>query len=483
MKYKISVILTILVLFLLVAGSTCNGPSAEDSTSDALRELTVLYTNDEHGWMVHDGDAGGAAEMMGQWRDVEGYSEEGAFLILSGGDMWTGPAISTWFQGESMTEIMNAMNYSAAAIGNHEFDFGQAVLLERTGQANFPFLSANMRDENTGELTAYALPYTLVEVNHIVVGLIGLTTMSADDINFPENVAGLDFIDYEIALEEIVHQVKSEGAELLIVISHLCKNDMEALAPTLAELGIALIGGGHCHEVVTETVNDVGILESGSYLRNYGKATLTFNDNTDSVVNMDLSVIPNDWTHSDPEISQIVTEWQTRLTDDLSNVIGYVENELLRHSDPMYNLITDAWLWEYPADIAMTNTGGIRQNLLAGDITLESWVGILPFENFIVQLELTGSQIMSLEGDLVVGGMTKIQGYHLSDGTPIYPDSVYSVLTTDYIYSTFQGFSDYDPEPYETSIHWRQPVIDYIQSLQTTAADPLENYLDYEPRQ
>ncbi|NOZ07322.1 MAG: bifunctional metallophosphatase/5'-nucleotidase [FCB group bacterium] len=482
MKLKI-IVLAASAIFLLNTGSTCNGPSAEDSTSDVVRELTIFYTNDEHGWMVHDGDSGGAAEMVGQWRDVEGYSEDGPFLILSGGDMWTGPAISTWFQGESMTEIMNAMNYSAAAVGNHEFDFGQAGLLERAEQANFPFLSANMRDETTGELTAYALPYTLVEINQIIVGIIGLTTMSADDINFPENVAGLDFIDYETALEEIVPQVKSEGAELLIVISHLCKYDMEALAPTLASLGIALIGGGHCHEAVTETVNDVGILESGSYLRNYGKAALTFNDNTDTVVNMELSVVPNDWSHTDPEVAQIVAEWQTRLTDDLASVIGYVENDLLRHSDPMYNLITDAWLWAYPADIAMTNTGGIRQDLLAGDITLESWVGILPFENFIVQLDLSGSQIMSLEGDLVVGGMTKIDGYYLSDGTPIYPDSVYTVLTTDYIYSTFDGFSDYDPDPYETSIHWRQPVIDYIQSLQTTAEDPLENYLDYEPRQ
>ncbi len=483
MRLKPSNLILALVVFLIVSGSTCQSQSAEEDTSSGIRELTVFYTNDEHGWMVREGESGGAAEMVGQWRDTEAYTEDGSFLILSDGDMLTGPAISTWFHGESMIEVMNAMNYSAAAVGNHEFDFGEEGLLERESQANFPFLSANMRDETSGEMTAYSLPYVIIEINQIKVGLIGLTTQTADDINFPENVAGLDFIDYTTALEEVVPQAKLEGAELLLVISHLCRDDMETLAPTLANLGISVISGGHCHEVVTETLNGVGIIESGSYLRYYGKASITFDDNTDSMTNLELAVVTNDGTHSDSAVAQIVAEWQSRLSDDLSTVIGYIENELSRHSDPMYNLITDAWLWEYPADIAMTNTGGIRQNLPAGDITFETWVGILPFENFIVQLDLTGSQIMSLVGDLVAGGMTKIPEYQLSDGTPIYPDSIYSVLTTDYIYSTFDGFSEYDPVPYETSIHWRQPVIDYINSLHTNDEDPLENYLDYEPRQ
>ena len=82
-----------------------------------------MYTNDEHGLMEATESSGGAAGLMGLWREQEGYSENGPYLILSGGDMWTGPAISTWFKGESMVNVMNGMQYDAAAIGNHEFDF------------------------------------------------------------------------------------------------------------------------------------------------------------------------------------------------------------------------------------------------------------------------------------------------------------------------------------------------------------------------
>ena len=62
------------------------------------KRLTILYTNDEHGWLVaqqnKDGSSvGGAAEMLGRWREQEGYTPDGPFLVLSGGDMWTGPAI------------------------------------------------------------------------------------------------------------------------------------------------------------------------------------------------------------------------------------------------------------------------------------------------------------------------------------------------------------------------------------------------------
>ena len=91
-----------------------------------------------------------AANLVGLWRTAEGYQADGSFLLLSGGDMWTGPAISTWFQGQSMAEVMNAMGYDAAAVGNHEFDFGLEMLKARAAESEFPFLSANIRTKADG---------------------------------------------------------------------------------------------------------------------------------------------------------------------------------------------------------------------------------------------------------------------------------------------------------------------------------------------
>ena len=102
----------------------------------------------------------------------------------------------------------------------------------------------------------------------------------------------------------------------------------------------------------------------------------------------------------------------------------------------------------------------------------------------ILQLELTGSEIMEVADDYLVGGMTTIDGFYLMNGTPIYEDSLYTVLTTDYLYSlSYNNLSEYDPDPMNTAVNFRQPLIDWIKSLNTSSSDPLNNYLDSEPRQ
>ena len=129
-----------------LVGATTDVAEQTEPTADVQRRLTVFYTNDEHGWMEGMEAGRGAANLLGLWREA-GYEESGPYLVVSGGDMWTGPAISTWFEGESMAEVLNAMDYSAAAVGNHEFDFGLEALRARAFESEFPFLSANVRNE------------------------------------------------------------------------------------------------------------------------------------------------------------------------------------------------------------------------------------------------------------------------------------------------------------------------------------------------
>ena len=211
-RYIVPIILTIIIF------TACTKQSV-DSNNGSTVHLVILYTNDEHGWMEATETSGGAAGLMHLWKRNEGYSDNGSFLVLSGGDMWTGPAVSTLFEGESMAQVMNAMGYQAAAIGNHEFDFKIEGLLTRREQSEFPFLSANIRMRNTMDYSDIADPYTIVQVSGISVGIIGLTTVSTPGITFPTYVEDYDFIPYEQALADVVPHVKAAGAELLIVIA------------------------------------------------------------------------------------------------------------------------------------------------------------------------------------------------------------------------------------------------------------------------
>lgn len=471
-------------ILIIVLFSCKGGNSPTPGNGKQTARITILYTNDEHGWMEPADTSAGAAGLMGLWKENEGYTADGPFLILSGGDLWTGPAISTWTKGEAMVDVMNAMGYAAAAIGNHEFDFKIAELNRRIEQADFPFLSANIRDKETGAVPGFAVPYVVIAVNGVRVGLIGLTTKSTPFTTFPDNVKDYDFISYDAALEEIVPQVIEDGAELLIVTGHICYSEMVELAPLAAQLGIAVIGGGHCHELINDIIDGVLIIEAGSYMRNYIKVEISFDPVTDTIVSISGSSYENTGGTPDQEIQTIVSNWRDQVNETLSEVIGYTSQEIGMRSHAMYNMVTDSWLFNCPtADISLTNIGGIRQSIAAGDITLGTIVGVLPFEDEIIELELTGTQLVDCIDDLIMGGMTTIGGYQLSDGTPIDPGTTYRVLTIDYLYSRSDYcFQYYDLSPYYTSFHYRQPVIDWIKSLDTSTENPLDNYLDHAAR-
>jgi len=423
---------------------------------------------------------------MGLWRDEEGYTEDGPFLILSGGDSWTGQAISTWFRGESTVETMNAMGYDAAAIGNHEFDFEVSGLRERVEQANFPYLSANIRTKSDGSIPDFAQPYEILEVNDILVGIVGLTTISASYTTFPTYVEDYNFISYETALEEWVPQVWAEGVDIVLCVTHLCRNEMRNLIPLAQELEISMIGGGHCHELVSEVQGDgtVALIEGGWGMRYYASLNIWYNSGKMVVENLATKTRENQGGSPDPTVESIVSFWETATVDALGEVIGYVENSILSDSAPMHNLVTDSWLFNYPnADIAFTNKGGIRQSIEAGDITKGDIIGVLPFNNNILELQLTGQEVIDCLGNHAVAGITTIGGYFHMDGTPLKLDSTYSVLTTDYLYvQDGNQLSDYDPNPYYTQMNYHQPSVDYILSLNTSSSNPLDDYLDYTAR-
>ncbi len=474
--------LLLIILFSMFQLSSCADVS--DSKSGKAH-IVILYTNDEHGWMEANSNADGAAGMFGLWKEKEGYTEDGNYLVLSGGDMWTGPAISTWFEGESMVDVMNAMHYDAAAIGNHEFDFKIEGLRKRLAQSKFPYISANIREKISGEIPDFVVPYIIKEIDGIKIGIIGLTTTSTPLSTFPDNVVDYDFIPYLDALNEVVPEAKKDGAEFLILDGHICSYEMKKLAPEAKRLNISLITGGHCHELYSDTLNSVTMVEAGSFMQSYAKIELTIDRKTNEILSIQPSLEYNkDVATPDTAIASIVSSWKENLNTYLSEVIGYADVKIARNSDAMYNMITDSWLITFPeADVSLTNKGGIRQDIAQGDISLESMVGLLPFSNSLIKVKMTGEELKDGIGNLVFGGMTMTNGYKLSNGTAIYDDSVYQIITTDYLYSRPDySFQHVDSNPVRTSLHYRQPVIDWIKSLHTSADKPLNSFLDYTPR-
>lgn len=435
------------------------------------RHLTILYTGDEHGWIEATQETPGAAALLGMWREQEGYGRRDDILLLSGGDMWIGPAISTWFKGEPTVEVMNALGYRAAAVGNHEFDQGVEVLRERAAQMNFPLLAANLVERESGRPPDWVRPYLVLEVNGIKVGLIGLAMVDTPLVTTPAHVADLEFRPYEPTLREVVPHVRAEGATVLVVVSHLCPDEMRALVPLARELGISAVGGGHCHARVGQVVDGVALLSGGTRWEAYARAEITV-DAAGKVVSVQASTRSNSGGTPDPTVAEIVQRWRARTDEALARPIGYVEKEIAQRSDKMANMLLRAWLEAYPADVAMCNRGSFRQRIPAGSISIETIIGVLPFDNVLIEVRLSGRELLENITccDPALAGLAPDE---------IDPQATYRVLVNDFMYAGGDGYrlKTCDPDAYDTGIDWRQPLIDWLIALNTSPENPLDQYL------
>ena len=188
-------------------------------------------------------------------------------------------------------------------------------------------------------------------------------------------------------------------------------------------------------------------------------------------------------------LAALIADWRADSDSLLGEEIGYSFTGVEQRSSTMGNWVGDAWLWAYPhADIALTNWAGFRAPVDSGPVTIGDVVAMMPFENRIIEVAISGSDLIA--NLLCCGGAASGMSYSsdghvtLASGRPFSVDSTYYLLVNDFMFTGGAGylFDDQDLEAYDTSINWRQPVIDFTAALGTSVTDPLEGQIDAEPR-
>ncbi|MFX1369656.1 MAG: bifunctional metallophosphatase/5'-nucleotidase, partial [Promethearchaeota archaeon] len=295
----------------IIQGSGNRNYEHEISSPDIVN-LTLLYLNDFHGWMEpHDG-YGGAATYMGYFREEGYHHDNDSYLILSGGDHNSGPAVATLSKGEAVIDVMNAMNFSAAAIGNHEFDFGYEWMEYHKEIADFPLLACNIYDEGTTNLANFTVPYVVQEHAGIKVGIIGLTTITSVYVKYDQDY---DFGDYELALRNYIDDVESEGADIVIALTHIQPSELVNLASSVDDLGIELFLGGHMEGPLVTAVGNSLILAAGHYAKQYARIVLSIDNITKSIVSKTAVLIDNieGGVTPDSSVQEVVDYWVNRI--------------------------------------------------------------------------------------------------------------------------------------------------------------------------
>lgn len=356
--------------------------------------LRILHVNDFHGFaeshkrLGSDDVRGGVACLAYL---AETLRKEKLSLLLAAGDMIQGSTWSNLFEGRSVIEVMNVMRFDAMVVGNHEFDFGKTVLTELTREADFPVLGANV----TG-LDALK-PYIVKEVDGIRVGIIGVVTEETPTATHPRNVEGLTFMPAAKTVERCIGELKGR-ADIIVVLSHLGYNADMALASTVK--GIDVIVGGHSHTkgVKPITVGSTVIVQAWEHGLVLGVLDLTVESGRIVAVEGRLEDIVPEKMARDEKVAAIVEKWAGKVRESMGKVIAEAEVDLdgenvrVRETN-LGNFIADILKKESGADAAIINGGGLRTSIKKGPVTVGSIYSVMPFNNYIVGIRLTGQQI------------------------------------------------------------------------------------------
>jgi 5'-nucleotidase/UDP-sugar diphosphatase len=427
------------------------------------KEIRIMYLNDFHGFAEpykpfgSDEMLGGIAYLASK---VNSLRSEKPSLLLAAGDMMQGNNWANLSQGESVIEFMNAMKFDAMVLGNHEFDFGQDILKKRILEASFPVLGANVEGLNGLK------PYVVREISGVRIGIIGVVTENTPVSTHPRNVGGLKFIKVDETVKKYEEELQ-DVTDILIVLSHIGHAGDRTLAEKAK--GIDIIVGGHSHTRVPSPVmvGNTIILQAWEHAKALGVLDITVEDGKIKRFYGRLEEIKPVQDGEDKDIMAIVEKYRNNVDAAMNETIGEagvdLDGENVRTKETnLGDYIADIMKNASGADIALINGGGIRTSIKKGEVKVKDVYSVLPFDNYIVAIKLTGRQIREAieHGVSAVekgeGRFPQVSGLTfkyltlskpgertkeiLVNGKALEPDREYSVATNDFLAAGGDGY-------------------------------------------
>ena len=436
-------IFSVSLLFLTMACSLV--PQSKTTESPALAgndvRLTILHTSDLHSRLLPydfepsftDKSLGlGMGDLDGDGLDDAGpfggvskiatilkreREQSGRVLHVDSGDSFQGAIIFNEFDGEAEFRLLSEIGLNAAVLANHEFDKGAPNLAEQYGtEGSFRLLAANYDFENTNlpwatGLEQMVMPSTIYDLDGLRVGVIGLANFSSLNSIYDEsNSMGVIPLEPGDVLPGEAAKLRSQGADLIVVVSHMGLDDDQEQALKFADIDIFM--GGHHHVaidpplVITNeyTGKRIPVVHSGAFAKFVGRLDVVVRDG--EVMSHDYSLFPVDNTVAeDPEVVDILEEYSEELDVkyNTSQVIAYADQKLTRYGssggDSMLGNFAAEAMRFYPGvetEIALTNTLGIRADIPPGDITIDDLFNSMPFDNTITTMFLSGREVQEL---------------------------------------------------------------------------------------
>ncbi|HJS50474.1 MAG TPA: 5'-nucleotidase C-terminal domain-containing protein [Pyrinomonadaceae bacterium] len=430
--------------------------------------VTILHVNDTYQFIsVEGGKLGGLARVRSIRNEV--VKENPNTLFTLGGDTLSPSVESRTYRGAQMIDAWNVLGLDYAVFGNHEFDIKSDELLKRMKESTFTWLGANVIDIKTGKLFGDTPPFVIREIGGVKIGIVGLLLPEAKETSSMEpHIQVTDFCE---TAKTLVPKMKAVGANTIIGLTHMFMSQDKKVS-WCADFDLIL--GGHEHTLLQSSANGTPIFKMTADAREVGRFDLFIDKKTGKMVSMDWKIIPvNDSVPDAPEFAPVIAKYKD-LIEQLSVRIGAtsVPLDALSYSSRtretnVGNFIADAYRSVTGADIGFVNGGSIRADLLynPGVLTKRDVLSILPFNNPIVKIEVSGTKLLEvLEHGVArsrednepgrfpqVSGMkfkfdaSKLPGQRVVEATvggkPIDPNAVYTIATSNFLVGGGDGYT------------------------------------------
>jgi 2',3'-cyclic-nucleotide 2'-phosphodiesterase (5'-nucleotidase family) len=331
---------------------------------------------------------------------------------VDGGDMFQGTPASNLAYGRPVVAVYNQLGYAAAALGNHEFDWGVDSLRARMRQARYRFLAANVR-HGDGRDVEWVPNDTIVRRGPFRVGIVGVATVQTPRTTKASNVAGLRFDDPAPIVDSTARALRARGADVVVVVAHAgafcdadaatrCGGEIIDFANQLTEPVDAIVSG-HTHSAVAAVVRGVPIVQARSSGRAIAITDLV--PGTPAGRRAELRDVLPDSLPADARVARLVGAATAAVARRVNRPVGTVAAALNRDGNQyaLGNLIADAQRAAGAADVAVMNNGGIRAGLPAGPATYGTLFEVQPFGNVLYRLTVRGADLRAYLERLVGG--------------------------------------------------------------------------------
>ncbi|MFJ6412702.1 5'-nucleotidase C-terminal domain-containing protein [Terribacillus saccharophilus] len=398
-------------------------------------------------------------------------------LLVHAGDMIGGSSpVSALLQDEPTIEIMEAMGFDVGTIGNHELDEGTDELLRivEGGEhpngtpgydgTNFATLCANCVYKDSGE--TILPPYSIQEVDGEKIGFIGVNTTASLSMVMPEGIQDITITDEVEAVNKATAELKEQGVKAIVVLSHMpAEQSGNSATGDAADMANAvddevdIIFAAHNHAVVNATVDNKLIVQASEYGKAFSDVDVEIDRETGDIVAKQAEIVWADQSSytPDPTVGAILAKYAEEVAPIMNEVVGVAANTITGGyavkgeigDNALGNLLADGMNAAMNSDFAMMNGGGIRDDLLEGDITWGELFNIQPFNNTLMTFEIDGAdlapilnaQITSYGPDYSISGFTytwngetnQVVDIKLPDGSPIEEDKVYTLTVNNFM--------------------------------------------------